>query len=72
MDVLHKRKTLMLPDKPEDILLTYRISDDKFIFGTLPENPIQPLPSTSRHSYVSKLAPESNSTDACQTKERLP
>jgi hypothetical protein len=40
---MDKRKTLTLPDKPEDILLTYQtilnISDDKFIFGILPENP---------------------------------
>jgi len=50
-------------DRPEEILLTYQtilnINENKFIFGTLPENPIPPLPSTSRlSSYVSKIAPE--------------
>jgi len=64
-------------DKPETILLTYQtilsINDDKFIFGTLPENPIQPLPSTSRHSYISKVAPESSKplrTQQMHTKQK--
>jgi hypothetical protein len=64
-------------DKPETVLLTYQtilnINDDKFIFGTLPENPIQPLPSTSRHSYISKVAPESSKplrTQQMHTKQK--
>jgi hypothetical protein len=45
-------------DKPEEILPTYQtilnINEDKFIFGTLPENPIQRLPGI--HMYP-KLPP---------------
>ena len=52
-------------DKPQEILLTYQtilnINENKFVFGTLPENPIQPLLLASRpSSYVSKIAPESS------------